>query len=364
MFWVMGKPTLLLGSMEAAHALLDKRMVTYGDRPQMIMAQDMVTRNGYYLGTARSEWDTHKKQRKILAERLRAKALRDWAHPASTPEVYRALQRLSRNPDKFASIIKCFTVSVMLKTTFAHGSVSSVHDPLIARINTAADHQFVAQVQGRFWVDYFPFLKHLPSWLPGMGWKKLGLQWRQEVDDLYSELWEETKARAEATKNPAPCLVQNLLDNHTDQLAYHEGTTLSAAMVDAGTETLTATTIVFIIIFMYHPEILRKAQAHVDAHVGRNRLPSFDDVPSMPYITAMIREAFRWHTVAPIAIPHSVTQDDEYLGYHIPKGTTVIGLSHHIHQQKDLYPQPETYWPERFLDEQGQLNNLPHAGFG
>jgi cytochrome P450 len=364
MFWVMGKPTVLLGSMDDAHALLDKRMVIYGDRPEMVMAQDMVTQKGYYLGTARSKWSTHTKQRKIVAERLRAKALRDWAHPASTPEVHLLLQRLGRHPDSFVNIIKCFTVNVMINTTFAHGSVPNLDDPLVRRINTAADHQFMAQVQGRYWVDYFPPLRHLPTWLPGMGWKRMGLAWRQEVDDLYSELWHETKARGETTKNPQPCLVQTLIDKEMHQLAEREGTTLSAAMVDAGTETLTATTVVFLIIFMYYPEVLKKAQEQVDEFIGRDRLPTFEDVPRMPYITAMIREAFRWHTVAPIAIPHSTIQDDVYKGYHIPKGATVIGLSHHIHYQKDLYPQPEDYRPERFLDESGKLNTLPHAGFG
>ena len=40
MFWVMGKPTILLGRMEHAEALLQKRMMNYGDRPELIMAQE------------------------------------------------------------------------------------------------------------------------------------------------------------------------------------------------------------------------------------------------------------------------------------------------------------------------------------
>jgi cytochrome P450 len=84
----------------------------------------------------------------------------------------------------------------------------------------------------------------------------------------------------------------------------------------------------------------------------------------MPYIIAMIREAFRWRTVAPIAIPHSVVKDDVYAGYFIPKGATVFALSQHIHEDEELYPDHEDFNPERFLDENGKLNTLPHAGFG
>lgn len=118
------------------------------------------------------------------------------------------------------------------------------------------------------------------------------------------------------------------------------------------------------IIFMYFPHTLRKAQEVVDEAIGRDRLPTFEDLSRMPYITAMIREAFRWRTVAPIAIPHAVVRDDFYEGYYIPKGATVFALSHHIHNDGELYPNPREYRPERFLDEKGQLNGLPHAGFG
>lgn len=118
------------------------------------------------------------------------------------------------------------------------------------------------------------------------------------------------------------------------------------------------------IIFMYFPDVLKKAQTVVREAIGDDRLPDFDDIPKIPYITAMIRESFRWRTVAPVAIPHAVVEDDEYEGYFIPKGTTVFALSHYIHRDEELYPSPEEFRPERFLNEKGQLNDLPHAGFG
>lgn len=362
MFWVMGKPTILLGKMKHAHALLQKRMVNYGDRPQLVMAQDFVTQNGWYIGTSRSIHGTHKKQRRILAERLRAKALKDWAHPAVLPESRLFLQRLVQTPDRFIDIIKCFTVNVMLRTTFGQESMPNLDNPLMHRINEVTDHQFISQIQGRFWVDFLPLLQHLPSWLPGMGWKKTGLDWREEADSLYGELWETTKQRGDSQGHPS--LVKTLIDTQMDQISHLEGTTISAAMVDAGTETLTGTTVTFLIIFMYFPEVMKKAQKAIDESVGRYRLPNFDDVARIPYITAMIREAFRWRTVAPVAIPHAVVQDDFYDGYFIPKGTTVFALSHYIHQDPELYPSPEEFRPERFLNDKGELNDLPHAGFG
>lgn len=244
MYWVLGKPVVLLGKMEHAENLLQKRMIKYGDRPELIVAQELVTQKGMYIGTARTKHDTHRKQRKILGERLRANALRDWAHPVVLPEMYLFLQRLTQSPERFIGIIKCFTINVMLRSTFAHGSMPSIDNPLISRINHATDHQFTAQVQGRFWVDYVPFLKYLPTWLPGMGWKKQGLQWRKEVDTLYRELWDATKAKGVEDGDRHPCLVESLLKNQMHQITEIEGATISAAMVDAGTDTLTGTTVI------------------------------------------------------------------------------------------------------------------------
>ncbi|KAG6872744.1 hypothetical protein C0993_001947, partial [Termitomyces sp. T159_Od127] len=49
-----------------------------------------------------------------------------------------------------------------------------------------------------------------------------------------------------------------------------------------------------------NPDALRKAQEEIDRVVGSSRLPDFDDEPSLPYISALVKEALRWNPVAPI----------------------------------------------------------------
>ena len=48
-----------------------------------------------------------------------------------------------------------------------------------------------------------------------------------------------------------------------------------------------------------YPEVQKKAQAEIDAVVGLNRLPEFEDRPSLPYINAVVKELLRWHLVGP-----------------------------------------------------------------
>ena len=70
-----------------------------------------------------------------------------------------------------------------------------------------------------------------------------------------------------------------------------------------------------------HPIVQRKAQAELDRVIGSNRLPSFQDHDSLPYTRAVMKECLRWHSVLPLGVPHAATEDIEYDGYTIPKGS-------------------------------------------
>ena len=48
------------------------------------------------------------------------------------------------------------------------------------------------------------------------------------------------------------------------------------------------------------PRVQRQAQAELDVVIGRDRLPTFDDRPRLPYIEALCRELLRWQMVAPM----------------------------------------------------------------
>ena len=72
------------------------------------------------------------------------------------------------------------------------------------------------------------------------------------------------------------------------------------------------------------PDVQRAAQAELDRIVGQDRLPEYDDLEHMPYIRAVSMEVMRWLPVLPLSIPHAVIDDDEYNGFHIPKGAMII----------------------------------------
>lgn len=49
----------------------------------------------------------------------------------------------------------------------------------------------------------------------------------------------------------------------------------------------------FILAMLTNPEAMRKGQEELDRVVGKNRLPSFEDRPNLPYIEAICAECLR-----------------------------------------------------------------------
>ena len=71
---------------------------------------------------------------------------------------------------------------------------------------------------------------------------------------------------------------------------------------------------------MLFPEVQIKAQEEIDRVVGFDRLPATTDREQLPYLNAVAKEAFRWHNVEPLGIPHTMEEDVVFHGYLIPKG--------------------------------------------
>lgn len=51
------------------------------------------------------------------------------------------------------------------------------------------------------------------------------------------------------------------------------------------------------------------------------------------------------------AVPHAVTQDDKYMGYHIPAGAGILNNVWAIHQDESRFPEPRKFNPERYKDD-------------
>jgi cytochrome P450 len=245
--------------------------------------------------------------------------------------------------------------------TVSYGlTVSDSEDPITSKGEEALQGFSEAAVPGIFLVDLLPILKYVPSWFPGAGFKSKASHY-SSVNAEVVNLPFKAVQRSIAEGTAVPCMLTSLLEefpgskdlNKEEQELISRHVTALAYI--AGADTTVSSTQTFFLAMAMHPEAQRKAQAEIDAIVGAHRLPDLNDRPHLPYINAIVKELMRWQLVIPLGLAHMATDDDEYDGYFIPKGTIVIGASWSILHDPEIFEEPEEFRPERYLKD-GQLD--------
>ncbi|EMD84906.1 hypothetical protein COCC4DRAFT_66943 [Bipolaris maydis ATCC 48331] len=83
--------------------------------------------------------------------------------------------------------------------------------------------------------------------------------------------------------------------------------------------------------------------------ISSRRLRQFEDRGQLPYVNAVVNQVFRWHPVAPLAIPHKVDEQMSYGGLRIPKGACLIASVCWLPNDPQTYSNPSSFNPERLL---------------
>jgi cytochrome P450 len=100
-----------------------------------------------------------------------------------------------------------------------------------------------------------------------------------------------------------------------------------------------------------YPEVQNRAHAELDEVVGSARPPTFADLPSLPYIRAMVKETLRWSPIVPLGVPHASSADDWYEGKFIPKGTICVQNMRVINYEPDVFgTDAGDFNPGRYLE--------------
>nr|XP_045736574.1 cytochrome P450 2U1 isoform X2 [Mirounga angustirostris] len=99
----------------------------------------------------------------------------------------------------------------------------------------------------------------------------------------------------------------------------------------------------------------KKVQEEIERVIGADRVPSLTDKAQMPYTEATIMEVQRLTAVVPLAIPHMTSEKTVLQGYSIPKGTVIVPNLWSVHRDPATWEKPDDFYPNRFLDDQGQL---------
>jgi cytochrome P450 len=86
--------------------------------------------------------------------------------------------------------------------------------------------------------------------------------------------------------------------------------------------------------------------------------PEAEHLPGLEYLDGAIRESMRLRPVAPFVVRKTI-KPFVAGGREFPAGIVLCPCSYLVHRREDLYPEPESFRPERFLER----NFGPHEWF-
>ena len=287
--------------------------------------------------------DEHQRERKLLAPPFRGERMRRWASSivesaraafAAGPGELRALERMQH-----------ITLDVIVRIVFG---VADEHAPAFfkaIREMMEACHpsiMFARQAQ-----------RDLMGLLP---YKRFRLA-SEHVDELCYAHIDRVRAQLREQPGSRDDILAMMIESR-----YDDGSAMSndairdelRTLLLAGHET-TATTLAWALFFIHRdPKVLERVLEDVDEIDPETP----DHYARLPYLEAVIDETLRMRPVA--ALCYRRLRKDFQLGeWRIPAGTTLAPAMVVVHNDPAVWPEPERFRPERFLDRRP----APHEFF-
>ncbi|KAF4777390.1 cytochrome P450 [Colletotrichum scovillei] len=335
------KVMIVLSSDRAVKDLLDKRSNIYSSRTDLYLGNVV---SGNLRVVMMQYGETWRMIRKIFHQVLHINAAKGYV-PYQDLESKQMLSGFLEEPDSFVAHIRRFTTSLTTQMVFGFRT-TSIHDEKLKRLYHCVEKwSEVVGSSAAAMLDVYPPLRNLGFMSPG---KRYAEALHKEERALYVGHWMDAKERVlKGTAKPCFCVgiveSQKTL-NFSDALAGY----ISGSALEAGSDTTASTLTGFVQAMVLHPSVQRQAQDELDRNCGTKRLPNMDDWDSMPYIRACVKESLRWMPTAILGLPHAVIQDDEYMGYKIPKGAGVMLNVWAINMDENRFENPRAFDPSRY----------------
>lgn len=231
--------------------------------------------------------------------------------------------------------------------------------------NTQADTERIAQVlesaqsflEGRL----YSLMRLIPASVPTPAVQRFRRA-RQELDAIVYKIIDQCREHGTGEDH----LLARLLAARTE-----DGEAMSRAqlrdevvtMMLAGHETTALVLTYAVYLLGSNPDQAARLRDEVDRVIGK-RTARMTDLPNLPFLDAVVREALRIYPPA-YTFGREVIAPFELGGYLMPKGATVIVSPFALHRNPRFFPQPERFSPERWLNAQNaSLPRFAYFPFG
>ncbi|KAI9441802.1 cytochrome P450 [Lactarius indigo] len=357
---IFGQVVVVLCSPTAIKDLIEKRGEMYADRTPFPVFESEIMDVDWVFPLSRmgKYW---REGRRLLDRSLRPGAPALDQHFIEE-KTHVLLGQLLATPKALRKHLHLLQGKIVMHLTYGYDLKEN--DDLLVPPKRVVEIMVQFALPGAALVNHLPFLRRLPSWVPWFKYEPLAGECRElarrtrnePMDFVRNSMREGTAAPSLATEYLQEVDLLNSLESQPRLKGIKD---LLGSLFIAGSDTTVAAMYSLFLALILYPEVQKRAQAELDSVIARDRLPTYDDRLRLPYIEAMSKELLRWQMVTPLGVPHSSTDDDFYKGYFIPKGAVVIANGWGVLHDPELYPDPEIFNPDRFLNEDGTFRDDP-----
>ncbi|KAJ7036174.1 cytochrome P450 [Mycena alexandri] len=363
---LLGQPIVILNSASVMEEM-DTKSAVFSTRPRLPMAGELVGYDQTLVlmpyGSKFRVFRTH------FAKLIGTPAVLSQFIPLVENETHRFLKRLLLNPnaDAVSAHVRKLTGAIILRITYGI-DVQEEQDSFVTLIQKANDNFNVATAPGKFddlnsrlrgidWfsgaflVDVFPAMLHIPEILAP--WKRTARIWARATKNMVEAPY--LFVQRQMAAGTAPISFVSRLLEHEEKLSeedIHNVKYTASSLYGGGADTTAAALYAFFLAMVLFPvplDVQREAQEEIDSVIGGARLPQFTDREQLPYIAAVVTELLRWHSVAPLGVPHAAVEDAILNDHLIPKGCIIIANLWNMLHDAETYPEPAAFRPERYL---------------
>ncbi|KAJ9560143.1 hypothetical protein OSB04_005303 [Centaurea solstitialis] len=192
--------------------------------------------------------------------------------------------------------------------------------------------------------DFIPFLR----WIDFQGLEKKLQKLQTTSDSFWQKLIEERRSKRD---RDGKTLIDVMLSSQESEPEYYTDEIIKgniSTMLLAGTDTSSATIEWGMSLLLNHPDVLNRARAEIDEHIGHERLVEETDLPNLPYIQCIVHETLRLFPAAPLLVPHEPSEDCTIGGFDVSRGTIVLVNAWALHRDPQVWDEPLSFKPERF----------------
>ena len=297
--------------------------------------------------------DRHRRARQLLLPPFHGEQMRSYGQQIQEIVAEVMNKEIAGSPFSVRKLMQTISMRVILQAVFGLR-----HGPRFQRLEKVLG-RMLDRLGSPFSVSFLFFPVLQLDFGPLSPWGSF-VRDRKEISHLIFEEIAKRRAHADSSRKDILSLLMGARDEAGEALTDSELRDELMTLLTAGHET-TATALTWALYWIHKLPSIRQQLLSELGSIGGADDPN--TIFRLPYLNAICSETLRIYPVGMLAFPRVTKTRVELTVTSLESGTIVMGCIYLAHRREDVYPDPEQFRPERFLERRfSPFEYLPFGG--